>query len=167
MNKLISVAAFLVVASTPGLAADVEPKAAVDFVLSTCLPAMDDLANVDKIAQERGWLRLPDLLPLNPEIEKSRAQWQAPGFYVLTHHLLIRGMEHKCFVTFGPAKVERDEFYQAISAVLELMPKSDSTFPQSGWRHESYEIIGQKPQQLSITSRGGAMLSSSISGGLP
>jgi len=80
---------------------------------------------------------------------------------VLTHHLLIKDMEHKCFVTFRPAKVERDEFYQAISAVSELRLKSDSTFPQSGWRHESYDIIGQKLQLL-MTSRGGVMLSSSI-----
>jgi hypothetical protein len=33
------------------LAADVESEAAVEFVLSTCLSAMEDLANVEKIAQ--------------------------------------------------------------------------------------------------------------------
>jgi hypothetical protein len=52
----------------------------------------------------------------------------------------------------SPAKVERDEFYQAISAVLELSPKSDRTFLQSRWRRESYDIIGQN-LQLFLTSR--------------
>ncbi len=120
-----------------------EPKAAVDFVLSTCLLAMGDLANVKKIAEEEGWSRVSDVLPLNTKIEKSRAQWQAPDFYELTSSLLLKGMERRCFIVFRPAKVERDGFLEAISVALELKSHCDNTFPQSGWRREVYDIIGQ------------------------
>src|SRR5258708_30977360 len=77
MRKIIGVAALTLAAITPALGADIEPKAAVDFLLSTCLPAMDDLANVERIAQEKNWFRLSDLPPT--EHVTTTAHWRAPA----------------------------------------------------------------------------------------
>jgi hypothetical protein len=55
-------AVFATVTSMPARSdavATVDPKAAAEFVLKTCLPAMDDLANVEMIARENNWLLLP------------------------------------------------------------------------------------------------------------
>lgn len=54
------------------------------------------------------------------EIQKSRAQWQVPGFYMLTLSLLLNGTERRCFIVFRWAKVERDGFLEAIFAALEI-----------------------------------------------
>jgi hypothetical protein len=51
------------VAVAPALAAsELDPKAAADFALSACLLAMEDMAKAEKIAQEKGWKRLPVVL---------------------------------------------------------------------------------------------------------
>jgi hypothetical protein len=165
MRKIIGLAA-LTLAASPALAADIEPKAAVEFVLSTCLPAMDDLANVEKIAQEKGWSRVSDDLPLNTEIEKSRAHWKAPEFYVITETYLLKGIYHHCFVVFRPAKVMRDAFLEAISASIELSLESTRDFPQTNFRYENYNIVGRK-LKLIIASRDGIMRSASIGGWPP
>jgi hypothetical protein len=43
----------------PPLTGVAEPKAAADFMLAACLPAMDSFANLEKIAQENRWSSLP------------------------------------------------------------------------------------------------------------
>jgi hypothetical protein len=55
MRKIISVAALTLAAITSawGDATEaIDPKSAVEFVLSTCLPVMDDVASIDRMGQE-------------------------------------------------------------------------------------------------------------------
>jgi hypothetical protein len=70
MNSLISVVALTLAAITPVLGTDIEPKAAVDFLLSTCLPAMDDLANLEKVGKKR----LGFLFRFNRQTHSSQAK---------------------------------------------------------------------------------------------
>jgi hypothetical protein len=52
-------------ASAPVLGADFEPNAAVDFMLSSCLSAMADLANLERIGREKGWFSIQQPPPSN------------------------------------------------------------------------------------------------------
>jgi hypothetical protein len=61
------------------LAADVEPSGARVRIVNLP-PAMEDLANVEKIAQVRVANGFAMIFPPKMEIQKSRAQWQVPGF---------------------------------------------------------------------------------------
>ena len=76
---------------------------------------------------------------------------------------LVKREFRNCFVSFRLVNVKRDEFFDAISAALELKPRADTTYSLAGLRVELYDIIGQK-LNLSITSRAGtgAMFSSTI-----
>jgi hypothetical protein len=75
---------------------------------------MKDLANVEKIAQEKSWSRLP-LVPPLAKFEKSGAQWQSPNFNVTTQSLLVINVD-RCSVAFRHANVARDAFFEAIPA---------------------------------------------------
>jgi len=60
MRKIIGVAA-LALAASPALAADIEPKVAAEFVLSTCLPAMDDWRTLRRSRKKRAGHGFPIL----------------------------------------------------------------------------------------------------------
>jgi hypothetical protein len=81
-RKIIG-AATLTMAITPawGDATEtVDSKSAVEFLLSTCLPAMDDIANVDAMARQNNWFHLP-VAPSNSHVTQ-RSRWRANGFFV-------------------------------------------------------------------------------------
>jgi hypothetical protein len=141
-------AVIIVAASTPALGdatETVDPKSAVEFVLSTCLPAMDDLANVERMARENNWFHLPTTA-YDSKYTTPHLRWRANGFFVTTW-MFKNGNVPSCFVGFRPyKKVDRDGFFNAISESLELKLISDRTF--STLRQETYEIIGERPMKL-------------------
>jgi hypothetical protein len=148
MRKILGVALAAVFASAASIPARsdavavLDPKAAAEFVLKTCLPAMDDLANVETMAQEKNWFRLP-YIPSNSKSVTSRSRWRANGFFIATW-IWIDGNLPSCFVGLLPyKKVDRDGFFDAISASVELKVVSDRVLPRL--RQETYEIIGGWP----------------------
>jgi hypothetical protein len=78
MRKIMRAAAFTL-ATNPALAAsELDPKVAAAFVLSTCLPALEEPENVEKLAQDNSWSRLPD--PSQSELLKLKA-WNASNSF--------------------------------------------------------------------------------------
>src|ERR1700719_988459 len=63
--------AFVLAASTSAFA---DSKSAAEFLLKTCLPAMDDMSNVEAMAREGNWIAKPVLRPTN-SVERSRSMW--------------------------------------------------------------------------------------------
>jgi hypothetical protein len=151
-RKIIGAAA-LTLAITPALAAsELDPKVAADFVLSTCLPALEDPENVEQQAQDNSWSRLPD--PSPSELLKQKA-WNAPNsFYVGITEVFVpdKGTLHSCYVGFIPHKMNRGELLTAISGSVELTLVSDVV--RSLVRHETYSIVGRN-LKLSFTSKDG------------
>ena len=85
MRKIIPLALAAVFASAACISARsavavIDPKGAAEFVLKTCLPAMDDLANVETMARERNWFRLP-YIPSSSKSVGSISRWMANGFW--------------------------------------------------------------------------------------
>lgn len=75
------IAALTLAAITPAwgdVAEITDPKSAVDFVLSTCLPAMDNLANVEKMAAENNWFRLPTVV-FDSKYTTPHLRWRTNG----------------------------------------------------------------------------------------
>jgi hypothetical protein len=152
MRKII-IAGFILAASTPALGDAVEtidPKSAVEFVLSTCLPAMDDLASVERLAQENKWFHLPTNPSSDSKYTTAHLRWRANGYFVTTWSFK-GGNFPSCFIGIGPFKrVDRTGFFEAISAALELKPISNNM--RSTLRQEMYEIVGERPLRLLFSS---------------
>jgi hypothetical protein len=139
LRSLAVISVAIVAAITPALGdatETVDPKSAAEFVLSVCLPAMDDVTNVERMAQENNW---PHVTP--------RSKWRANGFFIATW-VWNDGSLPNCFVGLRPyKKVDRDGFLDAIFASLKLKLISDDTLQQR-FRQETYEIIGERPLKL-------------------
>jgi hypothetical protein len=137
---------------------------AADFLLSTCLLAMEDLAKVEKIAQEQGWKRLAQ--PLSMELVKPRANWKTPDFSVLITDYIFpdKGTYRNCFVVFLPNRVERDGLFEAISGSIQLTLESEKRFDQQHFRFDNYNIVGEGPK-LTIMSRDGIIRGVGIGSG--
>ena len=152
--------AFLASISTPTAFADIEPKAAADFVLSTCLPAMTDPAYVPMIAKEQGW-PLISIVPVAKE--EKRAQWLTPNFKVTISQ--YKNGVRSCLVVFSFAKMEREPFFAAIFPALELTPRGgqygDVTVPGLDLRNESY-VDRRRGLSLGIISKAGTVVSFSL-----
>jgi len=125
----------------------IDPKSAAEFVLNTCLPAMDDLQKVEVMARENNWFPLP-YVPSNSNHVTSRSRWRANGFFVATW-TWIDGNLPSCVVGFRPyKKTNREGFFDAISASVQLKLISDRRLPRL--RQETYEIIGERPANLRL-----------------
>jgi|HubBroStandDraft_6_1064221.scaffolds.fasta_scaffold258736_2 hypothetical protein len=104
--------AFVLAASTSAFA---DSKSAAEFLLKTCLPAMDDLSKVEVMAQEGNWTPkpLPSFLAANSfrtsasmcEVIKSEEKFSVQ---VWTNHF---GQQNYniCFVSFLSNGVDRSE----------------------------------------------------------
>jgi hypothetical protein len=146
----------------------IDGKSAVEFV-SICLPAMDDVASVERMGPENNWFHLPTIPSNSPRVTQ-RSRWRANGFFVATW-TWNDGNLPNCSVGLLPyKKVNRDEFFAAISASLELKLPSDrsqlivhsgDTFVQQV-RQEAYEILGDRPLKLLFSSIGDGTVSSAI-----
>lgn len=84
MRKVVSVAGTILAALTPAwgdATGTVDPKAAVEFVLSVCLPAMDEVANVERMGQENKWFGLPTTA-YDSKYTMPHLGWRADGYSV-------------------------------------------------------------------------------------
>jgi hypothetical protein len=141
--------AFVLVASTSAFA---DSKSAAEFLLKTCLPAMDDLSNVEVMARDGNWI---PRTPLNgaalSRFMKSNSMWDVAqdedkfNVNVWISHLGELDF-NVCFVSFFSKDANRDEFFNILSASLELIFTSDTRFPQM--RGETYEIKNDRPKRL-------------------
>jgi hypothetical protein len=120
------------------------------FTLATCLAAMDDLARVKVLAKENNWT---DKTPANSapggEFMKSLSMWEVmQGEDTLTLQIWVNQFENipplnVCGVLFAGKNVKREDFFNFLSASVELTFKPDASFPQ----RELYEIKihGRRP----------------------
>lgn len=144
--------------AAPTAFADIGPKAAADFVLSTCLPAMTDPAYVPMIAQEQGWSLL-SVVPVAKE--ERRAQWLTPNFKVTISQ--YKNGARSCWVIFNLAKAEREPFFATIFAALELTPRGGQwgDVTVQDLRNESY-VDRRRELSLGIISKAGTVVSFSL-----
>jgi hypothetical protein len=150
------------------VARQADGRSVADFVLTTCLSAVADPAAIDVMAREKRWVRLPPP-PGGPSRAVAgrlpRSRWRVDGFFV-TMWTPGDGSGNPdvpaCFVGIRPSReVKRDEFFDAISAALDLRPYKDTT--SSNFRQETYEIIGTKRKLLfSSSNEDGTMSGASI-----
>ena len=146
MYKIIALAVADVVALSASAPALADSKEAAEFVLKPCLPAVADLSKVDAMARQGNWFALPS----NPAIDRNSiapgSGWRANKFVVRTWTWIKDGAhDPTCFIALlGDPTIERDEFFNAISAAVELKQVPDEA-PQSGGaqqrlRIETYDI---------------------------
>jgi len=155
MYKIVALAVAAVVALSASVPALADSKEAAEFVLKTCLPAMDDLSKVEAMARQGNWFALPP----NPAIDRNSiapgSGWRANKFVVRTWTWIKDGAhDPTCFVALlGDPTIDRDEFFNAISAAVELKRIPDETDPRSGGaqqrlRIETYDIKGDGPSRV-------------------
>jgi hypothetical protein len=138
-------------ASAPALA---DSKSAAAFVLETCLAAMDDLAKVELVARENNWTAKSSAnAAATSKFIKSRSMWEVANgedrFTVMIWTMLLGESVaplNVCMVMFPGKNVNREEFFNLISASAELTFMSDTRFPQK--RGEMYEIKSDRPNKL-------------------
>jgi hypothetical protein len=127
MRKIIGGFAFAVII-TPAWGDAIETvtgSSAVEFVLSTCLSAMDDTANVERTAKENNWFHLPTTA-YDSQYTTPHLGWRAKGYAVRLWSFKPRNLP-SCFIGIRPfKKVNRDEFFEALSASV----KAAAGFPR-------------------------------------
>jgi hypothetical protein len=120
----------------------IEARTAADFFLSTCLPAMDDVTNVEKMAQENNWPRIPGGGAADSKYTTAHSKWRANGIFVTTWTFKA-GNAPSCFIGFAPYKrVNREEFLEIISTCLPLKLTSEIAL-QQGHRTQTYRVTGK------------------------
>jgi hypothetical protein len=118
-------------------------------VLSTCLPAMDDLASVERLAEQNKWFHLPSNPSSDSKYTTAHLRWRANGYFITTW-TFKEGNVPSCFIGVAPyRRVNRDGFFEAVSAALELKPISENKSPTL--RQEMYQIVG-RPLRLLFSS---------------
>jgi hypothetical protein len=166
------------IGSVPALA---NSTTAAEFTIATCRGAMDDLAKVDAIAQEKNWTAAPgDLAAAQNNLIKIRSAWKVTQgedqFLVATGLSQVGGTVgtgNLCMVVFPGfppgMKVQRDAFYNAMAAAMELKPMANMTLPQG--RMEMFEIKSSGPGkqilQLISLNDGDIVMSGMLSMNVP
>jgi len=149
MRKIVGLAAaFALAASAPALA---DSKSAAEFALKTCLAAMDDLATVEAIARGHNWTAksIADARGM-----KSQSMWEGvqgeDRFIVMIGTMAVEKIPplNMCSVFFPGRNLNRDEFFNLISASVELTFLRENTRPQS--RIETYEIKSDRTNKLML-----------------
>jgi hypothetical protein len=141
-----------------------DSKSSAEFMLTTCLVAMDDLAKVEALARKNNWTDRTSSIstPTDKFMDKfmtSRTVWEVTAgedrFFVLTSmgHF-VETPSKLCSVRFRD-KVNREEFLNSIFASVELTVIADTKFPQT--HLEMYSVKGRSDRTakltLSISSR--------------
>ncbi len=142
-------AACALAASAPALA---DSKAAAEFALKTCLAAVEDPTKVEAMAREHNWTTksLPNATSL-----MSQSVWEVvqgeDRFHVTIGTMLFEKTPplNFCSVFFLSRNVNRDEFFNLISASAESTFLRDNTRPRS--RVETYEIKSDGTNKLILT----------------
>jgi len=148
--------AFVLAANTPALA---DSKSAAEFLLKTCLPAMDNLSKVEAMAQEGNWTPKPVLNP-SSRFRTSNSKWEVTKgeekFSVIVWITHLGQQDYnRCFVNFLSNNVNREEFLGFVMASLELTLISDTRFAEIQMLSEQYRIKSGRPNpiQLGIQSQ--------------
>jgi hypothetical protein len=152
---------------------DPNSKSAAQFTLTTCLAAMDDLAKVEVMARENNWTNSP--LISADKFENSLSAWEVMqgenkftvmiGVQVLTM-LDKAGVPNVarlgdlpvppikfCFVSFPGKNVKRDEFFNSISASVELTPMTlQQPPPALQEKLYGYEIKSDRTNKLILVT---------------
>jgi hypothetical protein len=158
------------IASAPALANSATSAA---FTLATCRGAMDDLAKVDAIAREKNWETAPgDFAAAQNNLVKIRSGWKVTQgedqFLVATGLSQVGGNiggGNLCMVMFPGMKVQRGEFFSAMSAAMELTPMANMALPQG--HMEMFEIKssgpGKQMLQLMTLNDGNVVMTGMVS----
>jgi hypothetical protein len=132
---------------------DPEPNSnsAAEFTLTTCLAAMDDLAKVELMARENNWTnKTPPISAALSKFINSQSIWevmQGESKFIVMIWVNVSGPPLKvCAASFPGKNVKRDDFFNSISASLELTFMADTRFPQR--RSEAYEIKSDRTNKL-------------------
>jgi hypothetical protein len=153
----------LAVSGTFVLAADTfalaDSKSAADFLIETCLPAMDNVSKVEAMAREGNWTPKPDLNPPS-QFRTSNSRWEVTkgeekfSVFVWINHLAQQDY-NICFVNFLSKNVNREEFLRFVTASLELTLISDTRMVEIQKLNELYRIKSDRsnPIQLGIVSK--------------
>ena len=136
MGKIIDLAlsgAFCLVVTTAAFA---DSKSIAEFVLNTCLPALEQLSKVD----------IPCTYPpKGPKMYGGSTDWEAMKrgeiYSVIIWNNESAGDLPTCVANFHQTKnINRDDFFASISAALKLKLESDQTNPRM--RTEEYSVTG-------------------------
>ena len=148
-----------------------DSKSSAEFTLTTCRAAMDNLAKLDAIARKNNWTakNVENTTALN-KFATFRSIWevmQGEGrFRVviwINHHEEKRPPDTTvCSVDFLGRNVKWEEFFNLISASVELMFMFESRFPHK--RDEMYEVKsdGITKLVLRITSESDGTVTNAI-----
>jgi hypothetical protein len=155
-TTILAVSGALVLAATTSALAD--SKSAAEFLLKTCLPAMDNVSKVEAMAQEGNWT--PKSVSPPTQFRTSNSRWEVTKdeekFYVIVWIKHLAQQDYNiCFVNFLSNNVNREEFLGFVAASLELTLISDTRFAEIQMRNEQYRIKSDRPQpiQLGIQSQ--------------
>jgi hypothetical protein len=142
----------LTAALIAGPSAFADSKSAADFLLKTCLPTMDELSKVEMMAREGGWTYMKPAVSLASQ--KSHSVWlvaQGEDRFVVSvwiNHIL-QSDANICYVDFSSNEVNREAFFNYLSATLELTFLADTRFPQI--RNEVFKIQSAHPKGLGLS----------------
>jgi len=149
MREIIGLALTAAAALAASLPALADSKSAAEFALKTCLPAMDDLSKVEVMAREGNWLTFPSRPATDSKLFASKSARRVNKLLVSTWINEKSGNAPHCFVgMLGDKSISRDEFFNAISASVELQFVSDETRGQL--RIESYNIKSDGPSKVQL-----------------
>jgi hypothetical protein len=130
-----------------GAPAFASPRTAAEFTIATCRGAADDPAKVEAMAEEQHWTRAPEgLAGAQNNLVKQQSAWTVgegeDKFIVATgisqNPTGSDGIGNVCMVMFAGVKVQRNEFYNVVSAAMDLKPIGTMTLQQA--RIEMFEI---------------------------
>ena len=149
MRKFIDLALAAAFASTSA-AALADSKSAAQFALNTCLAAMDGPAKVEAIAREHNWTNVP---LENVSGMMSESTWEVmqgeDRFLVMIGTMILTPPFNLCTVLFPSKNVNRDEFFNLISASAELTFIRDRKTSRS--LVQTYEIKSDRTNKLMLT----------------
>jgi len=138
---------------TPAFASQ---RSAAEFTIATCRGAIDDPAKIDAMAEEQHWTSAPEALAgAQNNLVKLQSAWTVgegdDKFIVATGLSQNTGSDRTgnvCMVMFPGVKVQRNEFYNVISSVMDLKPIGTMTFQQG--RIEMFETKNEGPAKLML-----------------
>ena len=143
----------------PGWSAHADSKAAAEFTLRTCSDAMANFAKVEAAAREGSWVGSSQ--PISEAMSKymrNRLMWTVPQgdeiYFVSILESFIGGGQKPspykfCTITFRNKTVRRDEFFNLVSAAMDLTFASETRTPYT--RTEMYEINCYQLANVNIT----------------
>jgi hypothetical protein len=128
-----------------------DSKSAAEFLLRTCLPAMDNVSSVGTMAQEGNWTPKPDSPPT--QFRTSNSRWEVikdeEKFSVNVWISHFAQQDYNiCFVNFLSNNVNREEFLEFITTSLELTLFSDTRLAEIQMRWEQYRIKSDRPNAI-------------------